>query len=135
MGRKTQGTVSLNISEYNDIYLKVIQHNDLKVENEQLKEDLAIARKQLEELQQPDENDSYVIAHDKDDPTKSIRLCDKYIYSIKDDGNVKHVGTIEKQDTENYNTPDELLIKLIQKQGLYATQLQIEELLNRQSRD
>ncbi|PKE65664.1 hypothetical protein CW674_05915 [Macrococcoides caseolyticum] len=38
----------------------------------------------------------------------------------------------EKQDTENYKTPDELLIELIQKQGLHVTYLQIKELINRQ---
>lgn len=54
-GRTIQSTVTLNISEYNQIYLKAIQHDDLKVGNEKLKEELAIAHKQLEELQQPEE--------------------------------------------------------------------------------
>lgn len=47
-------------------------------------------------------------------------------------------GTITndlEENEENYKTPDKLLIELIQKQGLHATYLQIEELLNRQSRD
>ncbi|BAH17631.1 hypothetical protein MCCL_0924 [Macrococcoides caseolyticum JCSC5402] len=54
-GRTIQSTVTLNISEYNQIYLKAIQHDDLKVGNEKLKEELALAHKQLEELQQPEE--------------------------------------------------------------------------------
>lgn len=48
-----QSTVTLELYEYNDLYLKAIQHDDLKEENEKLKEDLVIAHKQLEELQQP----------------------------------------------------------------------------------
>ncbi|PKF21655.1 hypothetical protein CW684_04490 [Macrococcoides caseolyticum] len=63
-------TVTLNISEYNQIYLKAIQHDDLKVENKQLKEELAIAHKQLEELQQP-----------KDDtPTCTVKLDGSEVY-------------------------------------------------------
>lgn len=156
-------SVTLKLRRYEALLDEARRVDTLEKENEQLKEELAIAHKQLEELQQPKDDTPIrevgmgnpkivesteeskkkfrakypdgVTLINKDDPMKSIRLCDKYVYSIKDNGVVRHVGTIEKQDSENYDTPDELLTKLIQKQGLHATYLQIEELLNRQSRD
>lgn len=48
-----QSTVTLELYEYNELYLKALCHGNLEIENKQLKEELAIAHKQLEELQQP----------------------------------------------------------------------------------
>lgn len=48
-----QNTVTLNISEYNEIFMNSTLCEQYKQENKMLKEDLVIAHKQLEELQQP----------------------------------------------------------------------------------
>ena len=98
-----EGTVKLEIQEYNELYTKAVQGQELEREYMQLKEELAIARKQLEELQQPDENDSYVIVQDKDDSTKSVLLCGKYIYSTKDVESVRHIGMIKESSLHEQN--------------------------------
>lgn len=48
-----QSTVTLELYEYNELYSKALYHENLEIENKQLKEELVIAHKQLEELQQP----------------------------------------------------------------------------------
>lgn len=69
-----QSTVTLNISEYNEILINSTICQQYKEENSRLKEELAIAHKQLEELQQP-----------KDDtPVREVGM-----------GNVKIVGSSE----------------------------------------
>lgn len=69
-----QNTVTLNISEYNEIFINSTMCQQYKEENSRLKEELAVAHKQLEELQQP-----------KDDtPTREVKM-----------GNVKVVGSSE----------------------------------------
>lgn len=93
-------TVTLNISEYNQIYLKAIQHDDLKVGNKQLKEELAIAHKQLEELQQP-----------KDDtPTYTVKLDGSEVYEA-----VKKAADEFKRDLEK---KERKLIRKIQYDAL-----------------
>lgn len=69
-----QNTVTLELYEYNDLYSKALYHENLEIENKQLKEELAIAHKQLEELQQPK----------TDTPTCEVGM-----------GNVKIVGSSE----------------------------------------
>ncbi|TDM23327.1 hypothetical protein ETI01_07950 [Macrococcoides caseolyticum] len=65
-----QSTVTLELYEYNELYSKALYHENLKIENKQLKEELAIAHKQLEELQQP-----------KDDtPTYTVKLDGSEVY-------------------------------------------------------
>lgn len=148
-----QSTVTLELYEYNELYSKALYHENLEIENKQLKEELAIAHKQLEELQQPKEDTPTCevgmgnpkIAGSTEESKEKFRAkyldlnCKNSPYIAVINGE-KLRGTIisdlddnkEKQDTENYKTPDELLIELIQKQGLYVTYLQIKELINRQ---
>ncbi|PKE47242.1 hypothetical protein [Macrococcoides caseolyticum] len=65
-----QSTVTLELYEYNDLYLKAIQHDDLKEENEKLKEELTNTLKQLEVVKQP-----------KDDtPTYTVKLDGSKVY-------------------------------------------------------
>ncbi len=65
-----QSTVTLELYEYNELYSKALYHENLEIENKQLKEELAIAHKQLEELQQP-----------KDDtPTYTVKLDGSKVY-------------------------------------------------------
>lgn len=74
IGGKKMNQVTIDIREYNNIFKNTLEVIRLEVENEQLKEELAIAHKQLEELQQP-----------KDDtPIREVGM-----------GNVKIVGSSE----------------------------------------
>lgn len=69
-----QSTVTLDLHEYNEIFMNSTLCEQYKQENKMLKEDLVIAHKQLEELQQP-----------KDDtPIREVGM-----------GNVKIVGSSE----------------------------------------
>lgn len=95
-----QSTVTLELYEYNDLYLKAIQHDDLKEENEKLKEELAIAHKQLEELQQPKEDTS----------TYTVKLDGSEVYEA-----VKKVADEVKRDLEK---EERKLIRKIQHDAL-----------------
>lgn len=80
-----QSTVTLELYEYNDLYSKALYNENLEIENKQLKEELAIAHKQLEELQQP-----------KDDtPTYTVKLDGSKVYEA-----VKKAADEVKRDLE-----------------------------------
>lgn len=80
-----QSTVTLELYEYNELYSKALYHDNLEIENKQLKEELAITRKQLEELQQPKE----------DAPTYTVKLDGSEVYEA-----VKKAADEVKRDLE-----------------------------------
>lgn len=77
-----------------------------------------------------EQNPYNIILCDKKNPKRRVLINGSDICIDEGDGELKKMNRSEG----NYNTPDELVTKLIQKQGLHATYLQIKELLNRQSR-
>lgn len=138
-GVNMEESVTLKLGRYEALRDKARRVDALEKENVELREklngttdviyemvdviDFEMINKEIEKLKEMNES-------------LKMRLNDEkrlYEYKFKNEEE-KHAGTIEKQDTENYDTPDELLTKLIQKQGLHATYLQIKELLNRQSK-
>lgn len=83
-----QSTVTLELYEYNDLYLKALYHENLEIENKQLKEELAIAHKQLEELQQP-----------KDDtPTYTVKLDGSKVYKAVKKAADEFMKELEKEE-------------------------------------
>lgn len=95
-----QSTVTLELYEYNELYSKALYHDNLEIENKQLKEELAIAHKQLEELQQP-----------KDDtPTCTVKLDGSEVYEA-----VKKAADEVKRDLEK---KERKLIRKIQYDAL-----------------
>ena len=121
-GVKMEESVTLKLGRYAALRDKAIRVDVVEKENRRLKKELAIAHKQLEELQQPVEEESTceerivnpkepsedskeklrarypegVTVISVDDLKKSILLCDKGIYSVEDKEEGRHVGTIEK---------------------------------------
>ncbi|PKF28968.1 hypothetical protein CW697_10515 [Macrococcoides caseolyticum] len=100
-----QSTVTLELYEYNELYSKALYHENLEIKNKQLKEELAIAHKHLEEqrlrevgtgnmkiAESTEESEEKFRARypegvtviNMDDLKKSILLCNKDINSVKE---------------------------------------------------
>lgn len=85
-----QSTVTLELYEYNDLYLKAIQHDDLKEENEKLKEELTNTLKQLEVVKQP-----------KDDtPTYTVKLDGSEVYEAVKEAADEVMKELEKEELQ-----------------------------------
>jgi len=117
-------SVTLRLGRYEALRDKARRVDALEKWNEMLKEDLEIAHKHLEKLQQPEEEEPTceerivnpkfaepseeskeklrarypegVTVISVDDLKKSILLCDKGIYSVEDKEEVRHVGVIDR---------------------------------------
>lgn len=69
-----QSTVTLDLHEYNEIFMNSTLCEQYKQENKMLKEDLVIAHKQLEELQQlKDDTPTYTVKLDGSKVYKAVK--------------------------------------------------------------
>lgn len=87
-----QSTVTLDLHEYNEIFMNSTLCEQYKQENKMLKEDLVIAHKHLEELQQPKTGK----------PTYTVKLDGSEVYEA-----VKKAVAEVKEELEK----EELLLK------------------------
>lgn len=101
-----QSTVTLELYEYNELYSKYLYHDNLEIENKQLKEELAIARKQLEELQQPKMGN----------PTCTVKLDGSEVYEAVKKAADEFTKELEKEEQPNNiilydkNNPDKKVV-------------------------
>lgn len=101
-----QNTVTLELYEYNGLYLKALYHDNLEIENKKLKEELAITRKQLEELQQPKMGN----------PTCTVKLDGSEVYEAVKKAADEFAKELEKEEQSNdiilydKNDPDKKVV-------------------------